>query len=163
MITLTPFTENDFDQFIAWINDKELLVTIAGNYFPYPLTAEQLHGYLKDDNSQAFNIVDTGTGKIIGHAELYKTGGHIYKIDKLIIGDTASRGKGFCFSIMKALSNYAFEELQANTVELNVFDWNTAAIKCYEKAGFVMNTGKTALFEVEDKKWTALNMMIEKP
>jgi len=162
MIALTPFTEKDFEQFITWITDKELLVTIAGNYFSYPVTKEQLYGYLKDDKSHAFNIIDTDTVKVIGHAELYKTGEHIYKIDKLIIGDPASRGKGLCFPVMKLLCGYAFEQLHANTAELNVFDWNTAAIKCYEKAGFVMNADKTAFFEVGNKKWTALNMRIEK-
>ncbi len=161
MIQLTPFTEKDFARFITWVDDKELLITIAGNYFSYPLNAEQLHAYLNDGNSHSFNIVDTDLNNIIGHAELYKTGNDIYKIDKLIIGNAASRGKGFCLPVMKALTVYAFDRLHATTVELNVFDWNTSAIKCYEISGFAINENKTALYEVDGKKWTALNMVIE--
>jgi len=161
MIKLKPFTSDDFQQLISWIHSKELLVTIAGNYFSYPLTVEQLNAYLKDVNSHSFNIVDTATNRIIGHAEIYKTGNGIYKIDKLIIGDTASRGKGLCQPVMKALADHAFIQLQAKTVELNVFDWNTAAIRCYQKSGFVINADKTALFTIGDEQWTALNMIAQ--
>jgi len=161
MIKLKPFTSDDFQQLISWIHSKELLVTIAGNYFSYPLTVEQLNAYLKDVNSHSFNIVDTATNSIIGHAEIYKTGNGIYKIDKLIIGDTASRGKGLCQPVMKALADHAFIQLQATTVELNVFDWNTAAIRCYQKSGFVINADKTALFTIGDEQWTALNMIAQ--
>jgi RimJ/RimL family protein N-acetyltransferase len=161
MIELKPFTTDDFQQLISWIHNRELLVTIAGNYFSYPLTVEQLNAYLKDVNSHSFNIVDTATNRIIGHAEIYKTGNGIYKIDKLIIGDTASRGKGLCQPVIKALADYAFTELQATTMELNVFDWNTAAIRCYQKSGFVINADNTALFTIGDEQWTALNMVAQ--
>ena len=31
MITLTPFQQKDFDRLIRWIDNAELLITIAGN------------------------------------------------------------------------------------------------------------------------------------
>ncbi len=161
MIQLVPFTKKDFERFVSWVDDRKLLVTIAGNYFSYPLNAEQLHAYLNDGNSHSFNLVDTVATKTICHAELYKTGNDIYKIDKLIIDDVASRSKGFCLPVMKALAGYAFNQLHATTIELNVFDWNTSAIKSYERVGFVVNENRTALYEVDGKKWTALNMVIE--
>ena len=162
MIQLTPFTEKDFNRFISWIDNKELVVTIAGNYFSYPLTGTQLKAYLDDEKSYSFNIVDTDENKVIGHAEICKSGTDLFKIDKLLIGDMSSRGKGLCQPVMQALVDHAFTQLHASTVELNVFDWNTAAIKCYEKAGFIFNADKTAFFEVGDKKWKALNMQVEK-
>ena len=162
MIKLEPFTEKDFEKLTAWVDSKELLITIAGNYFSYPLTAHQLRAYLDDEKSYSFNIVDTDENKIIGHAEICKPGNAIFKIDKLLIGDKISRGKGLCRPIMQALVDHAFTELHASIIELNVFDWNIPAIKCYEKTGFGINTDKAALFEAGDKKWTALNMTIEK-
>ena len=162
MIHLTSFTEKDFEILISWVDSKELLITIAGNYFYYPLTADQLRTYLNDEKSYSFNIIDTDENKTIGHAEICNMGNAVFKIDKLLIGDRSSRGKGLCQRIMQALLDHAFTQLHASTVELNVFDWNTAAIKCYEGTGFIMNPGKTSLFEVDDKKWTALNMFIEK-
>jgi len=48
-------------------------------------------------------------------------------------------------------------------LELNVFDWNTAAIRCYEKAGLRKNMDKTMEFVINGKKWIAFNMSINKP
>jgi RimJ/RimL family protein N-acetyltransferase len=162
MIKLAAFTIKDFDQLIAWVDSNELLITIAGTYFSYPLTTEQLQKYLNDEKSYSFNIVDTGTNKVIGHAELVNMGSNTLKIDKLLIGDKVQRGKGIGQKVMQELVRYAFEELHTNTVELNVFDWNTSAIRCYEKTGFKINPAKSAMFKVEDKEWLALNMTISK-
>ena len=162
MIKLEPFTEKDFERLIAWVDNKELLMTIAGPYFSYPLTEEQLQAYLNDVKSYAFNIVNTEENTIIGHAELRESGNGIFKIDKLLIGDKASRGKGLCQPIMQLLTDHAFTQLRATTIELNVFDWNTAAIKCYERTGFVINVNETISFVVGEKVWTALNMSIER-
>jgi RimJ/RimL family protein N-acetyltransferase len=43
---------------------------------------------------------------------------------------------------MNELLDYSFRELDMNEVELNVYDWNIAGIKCYEKVGFVINPNK---------------------
>ena len=162
MIELTPFTEKDFDQLIAWVDSNELLMTIAGPYFSFPLTTEQLHKYLLDEKSCSFNIVDTDANKVVGHAELVNMGNDLYKIDKLLIGDKNQRGKGTGEKVMNQLVKYALEKLNASIIELNVFDWNTSAIRCYEKTGFKINEAKSATFNVGDKEWLALNMQVSK-
>jgi RimJ/RimL family protein N-acetyltransferase len=63
---------------------------------------------------------------------------------------------------MGELLRYAFEKLDADVVELNVFDWNVAGIRCYEVVGFVLNPDKKQTLEVNGKIWQALNMTIEK-
>jgi RimJ/RimL family protein N-acetyltransferase len=161
MIQLTAFSPADFDRFISWVDSEALLITIAGTVFSYPLTAEQLETYLADENSHAFNIMDVNEGRIIGHAELIVQQQNTCKIDKLIIGDTSNRGKGRGQEVIHKLLEYAFVNLGANTVDLNVFDWNTAGIRCYEKCGFVMNPAKQALFKSGNDTWTALNMAID--
>ena len=162
MIRLEPFTESDFYTFISWVDNEELLITIAGTVFSYPLTIEQLQTYLEDKNSHSFNIVDVSQGKVIGHAEIILSGHNTFKIDKLIIGDKSNRGKGIGQEVIIELLAYSFVDLGAKTVELNVFDWNIGGIRCYEKCGFVMNPQKQATFQVGDKNWIAINMTIEK-
>ncbi len=162
MIKLTAFTTADFDKLIGWIDNPALLVTIAGNVFTYPLTHLQLESYLAIHDSHAFNIEDETNENIIGHAELLLSGSDMYKIDKLIIGDSSNRGKGIGQQTIKALLDYAFDILKASVVELNVFDWNIAAIKCYEKCGFAITPGKQIFFKVDDRNWLALNLTIDK-
>ncbi len=162
MIQLEAFSAADFDQLIAWVSSSELLLTIAGSYFSYPLNHEQLHNYLRDEKSHSFNIVDTESGSVIGHAELVNMGNGLYKIDKLLIGDSGQRGKGTGLKVMQLLLRYAFESLAATIVELNVFDWNISAIRCYEKAGFAINPLKSAVFKSGNEEWLALNMVAQR-
>ncbi|GAA0534497.1 GNAT family N-acetyltransferase [Chitinophaga japonensis] len=162
MIQLSPFRPADFDLFISWIDSEELLIQIAGSYFSYPLTAPQLQRYLEDNASTAFNVIEMAQQKNIGHAEIIATGEGAYKLDKVIVGDEANRGKGIGGRIINALLAYAFETLQAREVELNVFDWNIAGIKCYERAGFTVNEAKTQSFRVKDQTWIAKNMTINR-
>ena len=70
MITLTPFQQKDFDRLIRWIENPELLITIAGPAWSYPLTVVQLQRYLDDPKSHSFNIVETPQDIVIGHAEI---------------------------------------------------------------------------------------------
>ena len=162
MIRLEPFTPNDFKTVISWIHSKELLVTIAGTVFTFPLTEDQLQKYLDDEKSCSFNVVDTAKNKNIGHAEIYLTGNGTCKLDKVLIGDKSNRGKGIGLLLIDELVSYSFTRLGVGMVELNVYDWNASAKKCYEKAGFTLNPDKKMSTEVDGISWNALNMTITK-
>ena len=55
-----------------------------------------------------------------------------------------------------------FLDRKVNEVDLNVFDWNKEAIRCYEKVGFEINTNKTDTMMVNNKVWTKLNMVLKR-
>lgn len=162
MIRLEPFGPNDFDTVISWVDNEELLFTIAGTAFSYPLTHEQLLCYLDERESHSFMIVEAADNKPIGHAEIRLSGEKRCKIDKLLIGEGANRGKGIGKAVISQLLAFAFDKLEAGVVELYVFDWNKAGIRCYEQCGFVMNPEKHAWFQLGEKRWLALHMLIEK-
>ena len=52
--------------------------------------------------------------------------------------------------------------LHQTQVELNVFDWNIGAIKCYEKVGFIINQDRNLQRKVKNEMWTAINMRMNK-
>jgi RimJ/RimL family protein N-acetyltransferase len=161
MIRLEKFGKENYDDLISWIDSEEALMQFAGPLFTYPLNAEQLDKSLEDDKRIAFRIVDIESNKGIGHAEIYVLD-DTAKIGRILIGDTAHRGKGLCPTIVRLLLAYAFANLNREKIELNVFDWNHGAIKCYEKVGFTINPDKTLLRKVKDQTWTAINMTIDK-
>lgn len=162
MIKLEPFKPSDFNLFISWIDSKELLLQIAGNYFSYPLTLAQLQNYLYDKNSFSFSIVEKSTNKVIGHSEIILLDNKVCKLDKILIGDEAYRGKGAGKKVVNELLAFSFENLSAEKAELYVYDWNMGAIKLYERVGFIINNDKQLLTDVDGKIWKALNMTIGK-
>jgi len=158
-IKLTPFEKPDFERLISWLATEEILVTIAGTDFTYPLDAEQLSEYIKDPLSHAFNAVNAHD-EVIGHAELILMKENICTIDKVIIGDEKLRGKGIGGQLIRTLVDYAFDNMSVSVVELNVYDWNHPAIRCYEKVGFIKNPGKEQETSFGDKNWLYFNMSI---
>lgn len=55
-----------------------------------------------------------------------------------------------------------FIERDFQYADLNVFDWNVGAIKCYEKVGFAINDNIRNTQNYNGKRWTAINMVITK-
>jgi RimJ/RimL family protein N-acetyltransferase len=161
MIRLEKFDQGCYDTLLSWIENAGALMQFAGPAFTFPLTAEQLDKSLGDPNRFAFRVVDRNSGKMIGHAEIYLTKESAY-LGRIIIGDPQMRGNGLGGQIVASLLDYAFDVLGQNKVQLNVFDWNTSAIKCYEKVGFLINPNKKAERVVNGQTWNALNMFIDK-
>ena len=143
MLKLEPFSPDDFQQLIDWIPDASFALQWSGPAFTYPLTVEQLENYLQDANTvnaskYIFKAVDESTNEVIGHISLGNVDrvNESARIGKVLIGQSASRGNGYGTQLMLATLTFAFEELKLHKVTLGVFDFNTAAIKCYEKVGF---------------------------
>lgn len=162
MITLEQFDENDFERLISWVDDEEMLVQFAGPLFSFPLTIEQLKAYKSDKNRHLFKVIKSGENAI-GHAELFQSDDEkTLRICRVIIGDKTKRGQGVGQQIINELLKISFIKLDKENVELNVYDWNTSAIKCYEKVGFAVNPNKRFQSEVNGSIWTAINMTIDK-
>jgi RimJ/RimL family protein N-acetyltransferase len=125
------------------------------------LTNKQLDNSLSDNKRFAFQVVDASVQRTIGHAEIYLSEQSAF-LGRILIGEKELRGMGIGQQIVNHLLDFTFTELKQQTVELNVFDWNVSAIKCYEKAGFVFNLNKRAERKVNGQTWIALNMYINK-
>lgn len=160
MICLENFECEDFDTLISWVDSPETLMQFAGPSFSFPLTAEQLETSLQDLNRHAFKAVDVERKKMMGYGEIYfklKTA----FLGRIIIGEQNMRGRGLGLVLVQQLTHYAYR-LNPQQIELNVFDWNIAAIKCYQKAGFVFDPDKRLQRKANGKSWTVLNMVLQK-
>ena len=163
MIKLVPFEKDDFEKLISWIDNEEFLVQFAGAVvFKYPLTKEQLVTYISDDKRFAYKVIEVKTNETIGHAEIYLVKPDMSRLCRILIGRKEYREKGIGQQIIQQLKDYSFDRFNVEIVELNVYDWNTSAIKCYEKVGFKINPNQTTTTEVNGRIWTAINMRIPK-
>jgi len=139
VIKLESFKKSDFKQLINWINSEEFLIQWSGNAFTFPLDEQQLEKYIESANTLALKVVDEETSDVIGHISLGQIDNinKSARIGKVLVGNTKMRGRSIGKHMMKAVLHIAFDELKLHRVTLGVYDFNTSAISCYEKIGFV--------------------------
>lgn len=169
MIKLEYFTRDDFPQLMEWMHNEELLTNWAGSLFKYPLSEASLDWYLEGTNDIetsdvfVYKAVDTETGKTVGHISLgsISSSNRTARISRVLVGNNAERGKGYCTAMLKALLTIAFGEMNLHRVALGVYDFNHAAIRCYEKCGFVKEGLLRDVLRYEgDTYWSLWEMSI---
>ncbi|OOZ81213.1 GNAT family N-acetyltransferase [Bacillus cereus] len=139
LIKLESLKRSNFKQLINWIDSEEFLIQWSGNAFTYPLNEQQLENYIESSNTLAFKVIDEESKKVVGHISLGQIDNinKSARVGKVLVGDTKMRGRSIGKHMMKAVLQVAFEELKLHRVTLGVYDFNTSAISCYEKIGFI--------------------------
>lgn len=143
MLQLQQFTPQDFTTLISWIDSELFMFQWGGPAFTYPLTIEQLLQYSEHANydgasTYIFKAVDSVTEQVVGHVSIGRINYNerCGRIGKVLIAEPF-RGRGYGKALIEETVRYAFSELQLQKVTLGVFDFNEAAIACYEKVGFL--------------------------
>ncbi|SHL77611.1 GNAT family N-acetyltransferase [Hymenobacter psychrotolerans] len=166
MIRLEYFTPADFTQLISWITDPKLLMNWSGSLFSFPLTEDKLAWYLADTNDPAtsdaliYKAIETKTGEVVGHISLggISRKNSAARISRVLVGNSTARRRGICQGIMKAVLRIGFEELGLHRIDLGVYDFNTAAIRCYGKAGMQQEGLSRDILKYEDEYWSLIEM-----
>jgi RimJ/RimL family protein N-acetyltransferase len=168
MVRLAYFTPADYQQLIDWIHDEHILTNWAGSLFRFPLNPSKLDWYLENSNDPEtsdvliYKAIDTSSQKVIGHISLgsINRGDRSARITRVLVGNTAERGKGYCQGMIKALLAIAFNDLKLHRVSLGVYSFNEAALKCYQKAGFMVEGTMRDVKLFEGKYWSLIEMGI---
>lgn len=159
MIHLEKFEKQHYSELIDSVKNAKELMQFGGPEFVFPLTEQQIDKTLSDENRIAFRVVNASDGNTIGHCEIYFKDNSA-KLGRILIMDQNQRGKGIGEQMVILLLEFIRKNRKERNVELNVFDFNIGAIKCYEKVGFTINPDKKLIREVDDETWTALNMVL---
>lgn len=168
MVKLEFFTKDDFEQLIQWIDTESLLISWSGSLFSFPLTQSSMEWYLGDTNdlntsgALVYKAVETETGETIGHISL---GGISRKnksarISRVLIGNAANKGKGYCKQMITEVLKIGFDKMQLHRISLGVYDYNTAALKCYQAAGFSIEGTMREVLLHDGKWWSLIEMGI---
>ncbi|MWB93538.1 GNAT family N-acetyltransferase [Flavobacterium sp. GA093] len=160
MIRLEKFDKIFYSELINSIKNAKDLMQFGGPEFTFPLTEEQINKTLSDKKRIAFRVVNAFDESTVGHCEIYFKDDSA-KLGRILIIDEKQRGKGIGEQIVVLLLQFILENRKERNVELNVFDFNIGAIKCYEKVGFNINPDKKLTRKVDDEIWTAINMTID--
>jgi RimJ/RimL family protein N-acetyltransferase len=141
LVALGPLERDLLPLYRRWQSALETQL-LAG--FPEPLqpvTVEQTNGWYERATTGAhaiwFTIYARDTGRPIGHCHLRDVD-YMHRTAEfgITIGERDLRGRGYGAEATSLLVDYAFTGLGLNNVMLDVFEFNTAGRRAYEKAGF---------------------------
>jgi RimJ/RimL family protein N-acetyltransferase len=136
--------------------------------FTDPLTAEQLREYLQHANQPkqsevfAYKAIDAVTGATVGHISLahLNWNDNTGRISRVLVGDPAMRCRGYGQAMVKALLKIGFEKLGLRRISLGVYDFNSPAIRCYQRCGFHHIGTLRHVVRYKDEYWSAVEMSI---
>ncbi len=162
MIRLEQFTEANFEQFISWIDTEKFMYQFGGALFTYPVTVEQLNNYIADSTHRIYRVVDTATDKVIGHGDIshLNVKNKSARLCRILIANEQDRSMGYGKQLIRALLKICFGELALHRVDLGVFEFNKAAIRCYQSCGFRIEGTLRESFIINDDYYSVHNMSI---
>jgi RimJ/RimL family protein N-acetyltransferase len=138
-IVLRGFEREDLQHLYRWVNDPE--VTYYMFMGDRPSTIEDLAEIWEKERKSptdiVFAIIEKAGGKVVGTCGLYCINFISRHAElRIVIGEKDFWGKGLGTETLRLMISYAFDKLNLNKVWLGGNADNTAAIRCYEKAGF---------------------------
>jgi UDP-4-amino-4,6-dideoxy-N-acetyl-beta-L-altrosamine N-acetyltransferase len=141
-VQLRPINIDDTDNIVTWRNMPDVKKNL---YSQDELTPEAHLNWLrtKVETGQCvqfiIEILDAGSVKPAGTVFIKNID---HKNSKgefgIFIGEREARGKGYAAEATRMILRHAFAALHLNRVYLTVFSDNMAAIRAYEKAGFLV-------------------------
>ena len=158
MIYLRPFDILEFNRLSSWVNSKELLVRFSGPGFEFPITKTTWERHLNDSSFLPYFVMDVNSDEAIGYAEINLVDDNDVKLCRLLIGDPDMRGLGLGKLLVRELIYEAIAKSNPKRILLNVYEHNTAAIKCYEATGFSINESVSRSSLIEGIEWKSHQM-----
>lgn len=141
LVRLRAFDSSDLMYCLSYSNDYEVMRGASGAIL-YPSTVDDASRAMGNNTSYSsgeyqFALETKEDRKLIGQCGFVKINwknrtGEL----AILIGEKAYRGKGYGADAIQVLCKFGFEELNLHKIKAAVFDFNTAAQRCYEKCGF---------------------------
>jgi RimJ/RimL family protein N-acetyltransferase len=163
LVILRRHRNDSLAAFRRWYTDPEILRLTRYQDAP-PTTDEiQRHFYARvmsqDMLAMAIHVAETD--RLIGSCAFSQldgdNGGALYHIT---VGERDAWGRGYGTEATALMVDHAFGRLRLHRIALSVFEFNTRAVRAYEKCGFVVEgRAREAIFR-DGRYWDELHMSI---
>ncbi len=142
-----------------WARDSEFVQLYHSNQ-AVPRNAKQVQERLRNEMEKArpgnfyFLIQRLDSDQIIGEVGLWGAlTPHQNAWLAVGIGERELWGKGYGSDAVRIILRYGFQELNLHRINLNVFSYNTRAIRAYEKLGFVHEGTMRGTLKRYGRRW----------
>ena len=137
-IYLSPVNIEDAEKYVEWFANSKISDNLHSTSKVFNIVNENdwIANSLKNGN-YIFSIIRKNDNTLIGNCG-FNSLNHIDRTGTIgiFIGSSENQNKGYGTQALNALVNYGFSVLNLNNIDLQVFDFNERAIKCYRKVGF---------------------------
>ncbi|MCM1040393.1 MAG: GNAT family N-acetyltransferase [Ruminococcus sp.] len=161
---IRPYIESkDYEYIAKWIDNEKVHAMWCAGRIPYPVTKENFQRFLEKN---ALDWVDSAyvatedDGETVGFFCYCVNTDDNTGFLKFVIVDREKRGTGYGEKMLRLALQYAFTITGVDLVQLNVFDENTAAKRCYEKVGFVADSVVEEAFSYQGEVWRRCHMVV---
>ncbi len=141
-IVLREYQEEDFRYMRKWVNDPEVTDYLSDVFlYPHSMhTSEEFLSFMmegKNEKTKGFVIGDMQSGKYLGQIDLFGIDwkNRCAEIG-IVIGNRENLNKGYGREAITLLLDFAFNRMNLHRVELEVYDYNQRAYRCYKSCGF---------------------------
>jgi RimJ/RimL family protein N-acetyltransferase len=158
-----PDAERDAEVVSKWTHDLDYLRLLSTD-IAKPLSPAQIKKQYEEldkeaEKRSAFNFVLrlTEDDRLIGLARLFRVEwSHGTAALQIGIGDRADRGQGYGTEALHMLLRYAFDEINLYRLAASTAEYNTGAIRFFERAGFVVEVRRRQAIQRDGKRWDAV-------
>jgi RimJ/RimL family protein N-acetyltransferase len=138
LVRLAAPQPDDSTHFAQWSQDDEYMRLLDDDPVRPLAPANFAHFENPNPSDYYFHLRTLVDDTLIGFVVLFNIKWSNQSADMAIgIGVPEYRGKSYGSDALRLILSYAFNELNLYRVELTVLDYNTRAIRAYERAGFV--------------------------
>jgi len=138
---LRPLTEEDVTEtYLGWLSDADAkrFITAAAKTKGLSDLRKFVSARIGRDDILFLGIFERNTGMHIGNIKYEPVDSELgYAVMGVLIGDPEFRGKGVTAEVLRASVLWLQQHRKINQIVLGVDKENTAAMRAYEKVGFV--------------------------
>ncbi len=141
LVRLAELHRDDLPRYAAWFRTYAVQrLLLPEEIVPVTDEAESawFDGASRPGSAYTFAIRTLADDRLIGNCSLFdisqKNRSATFGI---VIGDQEYWGRGYGSDATRLLLRFAFDELNLNRVQLEVYDFNQRAIRAYQKVGFI--------------------------
>jgi RimJ/RimL family protein N-acetyltransferase len=162
-VCLTPFTWEQAQQYLDWVNQEEIAHWLTRSLPVTPLQHQRWYeALIQRSDAVVFSVLDNHTSEYLGNVWLWGVHNIHRSAELRILLGPHAKGKGFGGDAVRGLLRFAFQDLNLNKVYLYVLANNVAAVKTFEKAGFSCEGSLREEFFVAGKYQDALRMAVHR-
>jgi RimJ/RimL family protein N-acetyltransferase len=160
-----PDAERDADLVSKWTHDLDYLrllsAEVARPLSPFQIKKqyEEMDKDAEKHNAFNFALRLKEDDRLIGFTRLFRIEWtHATGSLQIGFGDRNDRGQGYGTEALHMLLRYAFDELNLFRLSATTTEYNTGAIRFFERAGFVVEVRRRQAILRDGKRWDAVMM-----